>query len=244
MGSSGEGPSRWRPWQWAGSFLWAGFWTLGGVQSAIDPTDTTGVAGAIVLAVAFGVAPMLPFWVRWWRQGREARSTRRARRDAVRREREARAEHERLERLPERLRDDWRRLEAAHDMVLRFADEGWVEPAAVAEVGTLLERLERLVAADRETDELGGTASTALDDQVRQLTELLVALADEAIDHQATLASDEPVPATLAEARERLALTRQAYEELAWPSDARRRRARGRAGGAERTRRGRQYPSA
>lgn len=239
MGTSGKRPSRWRPWQWAGTSVWLGLWIIGGIGSGLDPTSSNSLASGLALAAVLGLAPVLPFWVRWWREGRQDDLSWRDRRAHRRRERVARAERERIERLPERLRDDWRRLEDAHAMVLRFADEGWVDPAAVAEVGALAERLERLVAADRETDELGGTASTTLDDQVRQLTDLLVALGDEAVEHQATLTSDVPVPATLAEARERLALTRRAYEELAWPSRTARRTVTGEDG----TGTGQQYPA-
>lgn len=240
MGSSGERRSRWRPWQWAGTSVWSGFWVLAGIGSGLDPTSSNSLASGLALAAVLGLAPVLPFWIRWWSEGRRDEVSWRDRRAQRRRERLARAERERIERLPERLREDWRRLEAAHALVLRFADDGWVDAAAVAEVGALADRLERLVAADRETDQLGGSASTVLDDQVRQLTDLLVALADEAVEHQAALTSDVPVPATLAEARERLALTRRAYEDLTWPSNARRRATPGEDG----TGSGQQYPSA
>jgi hypothetical protein len=65
---------------------------------------------------------------------------------------------------------------------------------------------------------LGGAPSPTLQRQVEELTALLVALGDEAVEHQASLASDDPVPATLAEARERLANTTEALRDLQRPA--------------------------
>lgn len=54
-------------------------------------------------------------------------------------------------------------------------------------------------------------SSTTLSTQTTGLTALLVALADSAVEHQATLMTDHPVPATLAEARARLSDRSAAY---------------------------------
>jgi hypothetical protein len=130
-----------------------------------------------------------------------------------------RAEQQRLARLPASIRNEWRRLERARDLVHGFAGEGWVEPAALLHVNDHMARLERLLQADERVIRLGGTPSSTLLRQVEELTALLVALADEAVEHQASLASDDPVPATLAEARERLANTTQAFRDLQRPAE-------------------------
>lgn len=203
--------------QWAATGAWVALWTIGGIGSGLDPTNENTLFVGAALAVGFGLVPVLPFWVRWWREGRHDRARRQAAEEAVARHRDTERERARLARLPDHLRDDWRRLEHAHDLVEGFAAQGWIEPVAVTEVADLVARLERLLAADRATDELGGRRSDSLEQQVRDLTDLLVALADEAVEHQATLTSDDPVPATLAEARERLTATREAYRELPSP---------------------------
>lgn len=53
------------------------------------------------------------------------------------------------------------------------------------------------------TDHLGGRKSSAVEQQINRLADLLVALADEAVDHQATVGADNFTPATLAAAVER-----------------------------------------
>lgn len=204
-----------RPWQWAASLLWVGFWTLGGIGAGMDPGNSTSLAAGIGMATGFGLAPAVPFWVHWLRQGRDQRRRRRDQeQERARRDREEVAA-ERLERLPTTIQDQWRRLEHSRALVEGFAEQGWVQAESLAEVEAMCDRLEALLVADRRTDELGGRTSQRLADQVVDLTELLVALADEAVEHQATLVSDLPVPATLAEAHLRLRATRQAYTELA-----------------------------
>lgn len=193
------------------SLLWAAFWVIGGIGTGLDASSGTSLGAGLAVAGGLGVAPMLPVWWTLGRRGWLRRGSRRRRRL----EREARA---RIERLPERMRDDWARLEAARVLVDGFAEQGWVEPASLLEVEDQLARLERLLAADRQTDALGGAPSDHLDDRVRELADLLVALADEAVEHQAALVSDIPVPATLAEARERLLHAREAYRELSEPT--------------------------
>lgn len=202
---------------WSLTGTWAALWMIGGIGSGLDPANDNTLLVGILLAVGLGVVPMLPLWMRWWREGRADRARRRAVEARIEREEATDRERARLERLPAHLHDEWRRLQHAHGLVEGFAAEGWIEVAAVTEVGDQVARLERLLAADRATDELGGRRSEGLERQVRDLTGLLVALADEAVEHQATLASDHPVPATLAEARDRLAATREAYRDLPSP---------------------------
>ncbi|MEU4599427.1 hypothetical protein [Nocardia sp. NPDC023988] len=73
--------------------------------------------------------------------------------------------------------------------------------------------LHRLAIADGMTDQLGGRRSGTVTQQITLLGDLLVALADEAVEHQATIGTDF-TPATLAAAAQRLAADRAAYQEL------------------------------
>jgi hypothetical protein len=205
---------------WTVTTLWAALVTYALVAVLLDGTNSI-PAGL----VGFGVflLPCLPFW--WW-QARRIRRRRRAARDVAAPPPRARVErpaaevpsgdHE-LERLPPEMRDQWRLLEQARDLVVGFAEQGWVEREALVHVDEHTARLRRLLEADARTDLLGGTSSATLRRQVEELGALLVALADEAVEHQASLASDDPVPVTLAEARDRLATTTTAYQELSGP---------------------------
>ena len=190
---------------------WVGFWGLTGLLAAAFISDASAVAVGVA---GIGLAPVVPWAVHLSR--RHARHIAEAR--TWRQTRSVRAEEQRLARLPAAIRGEWRRLEHARDLVHGFAEDGWVEPAALLHVNDHMARLEQLLQADERANRLGGTPSSTLLRQVEDLTALLVALADQAVEHQASLASDDPVPATLAEARERLATTTQAYRDLQWPS--------------------------
>jgi len=199
------------------SLLWAGFWILGGIGSGLDPTDGTSLAAGVALALGLGVVPCVPFWLGALRRFRQRRRVERLR---AQREAAARAElrrREELERLPPGIRDEWQRLEEARRLVTELAADGWVEGAALLETDQHTDRLRGLLEADARTDRLGGEASAALYTQVADLTALLVALADAAVEHQAALITDDPVPATLAEARDRLTTTTEAYRDLQQP---------------------------
>lgn len=193
------------------TICWAGFWGLTGLLAAVFIAD----GSAFVAGVAgIGLAPVVPWAVHLSRR----RAKRIAQARTWRQTRSVRAEEQRLARLPAAIRGEWRRLEHARDLVQGFAEEGWVEPAALLHVNDHVARLEQLLQANERINRLGGTPSPTLQRQVEELTALLVALADEAVEHQASLASDDPVPATLAEARERLSTTTQAYRDLQSPS--------------------------
>jgi len=197
---------------WIVTVLWAGVWTSLATATALA---YSGSAATVFLVLA--CLPCLPFWIV------EARRFQRRRHAAPPRARSAAEQPlvtqqaEGLEHLPPAIRDEWRRLEGARDLVVKFADDGWVERAALLHVDDHVARLEQLLEADASVERLGGDPSATLRRQVEELRALLVALADEAVEHQASLASDDPVPATLAEARERLATTTQAYRELRGP---------------------------
>ena len=199
------------------SLLWAGFWVVGGIGSGLDPTDGTTLAAGLAIALGVGVVPCLPLWLGSLRRFRERR---RAARLRARRTAAAHAEHrqrERMERLPPAVRGDWERLEKARHLVQELADGGWIEPSALLEIDRHTERLRSLLEADARTDRLGGEASATLYTQVADLAALLVALADAAVEHQAALMTDAPVPVTLAEARNRLSTTTEAYRDLQQP---------------------------
>ncbi len=195
------------PVKWSLSLLWTGFWMLGGIGAGVDPTDGTSLAAGIALAIGFGVLPMIPFWWRWSRGWRELR----------RNEHRARTQTEaenRVRRLPERLRGPWQRLVEAEALVMSLADQGWIEALSLSELQGEIERLEALAIADHKTDMLGGDVTESVDRRIGQLIDLLVALADEAVEHQAVIASDGHIPATLAEAKDRMRHTRVAYQDL------------------------------
>ena len=188
------------------SGVWTGWWALvGGLGLARE-----GVTGeSLVLAAFFGVLAGAP--VPWL--VRTVRERRAERRHAALAGSVAAVEAAR-ERLPEDVRARWVRLQDAWRLVSELAGEGVVEPSALLEARRSIERLEDLLVADARTEGVGGQRSEPLRRQLAELVDLLVALADEAVDHQATLAGDWRAPATLVEARERLAAQRQAYREL------------------------------
>jgi len=207
--------------------LWAAFWLPGSMLTVFDPLEgmnTVDTVASAVFTAMIGLAPGVPYWtweyLRFRRRRRAALAEaaeahqRRLRADQASIEAQRRAG---LELLPEAMRGEWQRLEDARDLVKGFAAEGWIEPDAVREVDGHVERLRALLEADARTARLGGTSSPTLFARAAGLTSLLVALADSAVDHQATLMSDDPVPVTLAEARDRLSNTSIAYRDLQQP---------------------------
>lgn len=203
------------------SLLWAGIWLLGGIGSALDPVYDQSLASGLAVSLVVGVLPCLPFWIGPARRfGRRRRAERRrAEREAEidARAESARLNRDRLEKLPLAIRNEWERLERSRLLVQEFADEGWIERTAVAEVDGHIARLHKLLEADERTARLGGAPSATLRTQVADLTALLVALADAAVEHQAALITGDPVPVTLGEARDRLSTSAEAYRDLQQP---------------------------
>lgn len=200
---------------WVGTTLWAGMClTSGIVMGLVVGSDVAVALGAV------GILPCLPFWISEVRRFRR-RKTSGEPTDVALGWSQPQADAVRPARLHPSIRDEWRRLEQARDLMVGFAEDGWVERAALLHVDEHMARLERLLVADAQVEQLGGTQSLTLRRQVEELRALLVALADEAVEHQASLASDDPVPASLTEARERLATTTEAYRELQPPQPAR-----------------------
>lgn len=168
-----------------------------------------GVAAALALAVVglFGLPPA-GWGVAEQRRRRLAQNDSRA--DRAR----AKAAAARAEALPPEVRDDWRRMEQARALVGDLAADGWVSTDAVAELDGHVAHLQKLLRADHRTRELGGRPSNHLARQVADLADLLVALADEAVDAQADAAAGARAPATVAQARDRMAALRAARYEV------------------------------
>lgn len=115
--------------------------------------------------------------------------------------------------LPHRLQSSWNRLSQAWNVVFELQRQGWIDATSTRGLPESMSRLHRLGVADGLTDQLGGRQSSTVERQITRLGDLLVALADEAVEHQATVGTDF-TPATLAAAAERLAADRAAYREL------------------------------
>lgn len=109
--------------------------------------------------------------------------------------------------LPEPLAQAWRSLAKADELVQEFAARGWIAEEARAVVdrrtADIARRAGRLEGGVPGTDE--GLASLRRD--MGELTALLVALSDAAVAAQPSLAPEQPVPVTMADAQHRLADT-------------------------------------
>lgn len=179
------------------SVLWVALWLS--VSLTLPRIPGEGVI-EVVASLLLGLVPPVAY-LAW-----EYRRT-------VTRRREQR-QRRRLASLPPAVREDWQRLEEARALAQRFTDDKWIERAALREVDGHVEQLRSLLEADSRMERLAGVSSTTLRTQVKDLTALLVALADSALEHQATLITDAPVPVTLAEARQRLTQRSAAYRSL------------------------------
>lgn len=106
----------------------------------------------------------------------------------------------------------WQRLAKADELVQAFADRGWITDEArtvvAARTSELARRVGRVQGGGAAVDDDAGLAS-----EVADLTTLLVALSDAAVEAQPSLAPETPVPVGIAEAQQRLGSTRQAYED-------------------------------
>lgn len=192
--------------------LIAGLWWLAvaGLSAVILVLvldDGVGAALAIGALATLGLVP-----AGWGLRQRRARARMEAETRATRAA--TRRAEERAAAMPAAVRDDWRRLERARSLVGDLAADGWVSPEAVAELDGHVAHLRKLLAADHRTRELGGRPSHRAAEQVAELADLLVALADEAVEHQVELADGARAPATVAQARERMAVLRAARREV------------------------------
>ena len=109
-----------------------------------------------------------------------------------------------------RLAQEWRRLTKADELVQAFADRGWITEEARTVVAARTRELARRVGRVEQT----GDDDPGLAGELGELTALLVALSDAAVEAQPSLAPEEPVPVGIAQAQRRMGSTRQAYGEL------------------------------
>lgn len=110
------------------------------------------------------------------------------------------------------LQQAWQRLTKADELVQAFADRGWIADEARTVVESRTADLARRVGRAQGRAAQGVDADLAGD--VADLTALLVALSDAAVEAQPSLAPEHPVAVGLAEAQRRMGSTRQAYDQL------------------------------
>ena len=201
---------RWVPAAAVASGLgWFGVLGLGAVGVLLVVDGAIGVAGAVALGVLAAFGLPLAAW-----GGLGLRRRGRAARQASERRRADERDRQRLDDLAPEVRHDWQRLEQARSLVGDLEQDGWVSADAVAELDDTLARLRRALEVERRTTELGGRSSDRLAEQVADLADLLVALADEAVEHQVDVVAGSAAPATLAQARDRMAALRAARREV------------------------------
>lgn len=201
---------RWAP---TAALVAGTWWVLALALAAVAVLVVVEGGAGVAAAIALGVLASFGVPVAGWGAVERRRRTRT--REEERRERaRALAADARLDGLPREVRDDWRRMEQAHALVADLAEDGWISADAVAELDGHLTHLEKVLHADHRTRELGGRSSPRLAGQVADLADLLVALADEAVEHQAEVTAGARVPVTLAQARDRMAALRAARREV------------------------------
>lgn len=115
---------------------------------------------------------------------------------------------------PQALQQAWRRLAKADELVQGFGERGWIVDETLVVVGQRTGDLARRVGRVEAREEAAREELAALRREIEDLTALLVALADEAVSRQPSLAPEVPVPVSLADAQRRLADTTARYGEL------------------------------
>lgn len=176
------------------SGVWSSFWVLVALvgPGAEDPATLAERIGVGLFAVAVAAVPWV--WLRRRATG-TGRPTRAQRRDAKR--------LKALQRLPEDAREAWVNLDQAQGLLFELAARGWVDNKAVFSLAEETDRLRDLLEVDAQTDQVGGAPSTNLRDRVIQLRDLVVALCDEAVEHQ-TEQGGTVLPVTLQDAHDRM----------------------------------------
>ncbi len=192
---------------WILAACWGALCLVGGI-SALVGNGGPNPATTVIAAVIFGAAPLGAVWLH--ERGE-------ARRAALRYRTQRTVHHAPppppAPQLPMRLQRPWNRLFQAWNVVGELQRQGWIDPGSTRGLPESMARLHRLAVADGLTDHLGGRRSSTVEQQISRLGDLLVALADEAVEHQATVGTDF-APATLAAAAQRLAADSAAYREL------------------------------
>ena len=114
--------------------------------------------------------------------------------------------------LPDRLDRAWRALAKADELVRGFGERGWIASTTLTVVGKRTHELARRVGRQQERGEQAtGESPADLARAVDELTALLVALSDEAVARQPSLAPEVPVEVSLADAQRRLGVTHDLY---------------------------------
>lgn len=170
-------------------------------------------AAETAIAIAMGLLGLFGVVLAGWGAA-ESRRRRRQQQDARQARSRAKQAGARAAAVPPEVRGDWRRMEQARELVRDLAEDGWVSPDALAELDAHVAHLQKLLWADHRARELGGRPSDGLARQVADLADLLVALADEAVDAQADVAAGARAPVSMAAARDRMAVLRAARQEV------------------------------
>ncbi|MGI8517123.1 MAG: hypothetical protein ACR2ME_02090 [Acidimicrobiia bacterium] len=171
---------------------WAGFWGL--VTWNVFANNTG--AGEVIGGAATAVAALLPAYIIYLRR------------------KSADSEAQPVA-SPLTVRPEYQRLQAAHDQVTSLVTDGLIEGKVLSGVDDRIKELIRLHDADVSNQELGGSPSQLLREQVDQLTDLLVGLADAALDRRsAALDSDDQAAASLREALGQMRAEERGYREL------------------------------
>ena len=114
--------------------------------------------------------------------------------------------------LPDRLERAWRSLAKADELVQGFGERGWIADETLTVVRQRAHDLARRVGRlEQRGDAATGETPAALARDVDELTDLLVALSDEAVARQPDLAPEVPVVVSLADAQRRLGATHELY---------------------------------
>jgi hypothetical protein len=180
------------------SALWAGFW---GLVTWNILTDNIG-AGAVIGAIASAIAALLPAAMLYLR------------RRPSKLEQTSRAERAPIK-VPAEVRPGYRRLMTAYEQASGLVAAGIIDESALHGIEERIAEVIRLLSADVTNQELGGRPSARLRAQVDELTDLLVGLADAALDRRtAALDSDNQAAAALREALARMRAEERGYREI------------------------------
>lgn len=178
------------------SALWAGFW---GLVTWNIFTDNIG-AGAVIGGVASLAAALLPAAMLYLLR------------------RYPKAQEPRIElpaKVPAEIRPSYRRLMTAYEQARGLVAHEIIDGNVLRGVEERILEVIRLLSADVSNQELGGRPSARLRGQVEELTNLLVGLADAALDRRtAALDSDDQAATALRESLGRMRAEEQGYREL------------------------------
>ena len=164
-------------------------------------TDNVG-PGAVIGAIATAIAALLPAAMLYLR------------RRPSKLEQPSKAERAPIK-VPAEVRPGYRRLTTAYEQAKGLVADGIIDASVLDGIEERIVEVVRLLSADVTNQELGGRPSARLRGQVDELTDLLVGLADAALDRQtAALDSDNQAAAALREALGRMRAEERGYREI------------------------------